>query len=138
MNLKKQEDIARSVLGREITNDQMRISSRDIKSIAPVLVRYFEWIGNLFRADLGNSIATGRPMSADVFTRLQRSLTLAGIAALIGVTGGILFGVFLAQRMRLQLRRDASGGRLDAGIPDAWRSTSCSSCGSVGFPPNRR
>src|SRR6266567_389419 len=45
-----------------------------------------------------SSIVTGRPVSNDVFTRLGRSLTLAGIAALFGVTGGILIGVFLAQR----------------------------------------
>jgi peptide/nickel transport system permease protein len=89
MNLKKPEDIARSVLAREITNDQIARFVARHQLDRPVLVRYFEWIGNLLRGDLGNSIATGRPVSADVFTRLQRSLTLAGIAALIGVTGGI-------------------------------------------------
>jgi len=64
-----------------------------------VLVRYFEWIGNFSGAIWATPSPRDVPVSADVFTRLQRSLTLAGIAALIDVTGGILFGVFLAQRM---------------------------------------
>lgn len=99
MNLKKPEDIARSVLGREIANDQIAHFVARHQLDRPVHVRYFEWIGNLLRGDLGNSIVTGRPVSADVFTRLQRSLALAGIAALFGVTGGVMFGVFLAQRV---------------------------------------
>lgn len=98
MNIKKPEDIARSVLGREITEDQIARFVERHQLDRPVHVRYFEWIGKLLRADLGMSVVTGRPVSDDVFTRLQRSLTLAAIAALFGVTGGILIGVFLAQR----------------------------------------
>jgi len=63
-----------------------------------VQTRYLDWIGSFVRGDLGKSIVTGRPVSNDVFIRLGRSLTLASIAALFGVTGGILMGVFLAQR----------------------------------------
>jgi peptide/nickel transport system permease protein len=99
MNIKKPEDIARSVLGREITNDQIAHFVGRHQLDRPVHVRYFEWIGDLLKGDLGNSIVTGRPVSDDVFTRLQRSLTLAAVAALFGVTGGVLFGVFLGQRM---------------------------------------
>ena len=98
MNIKKPEDIARSVLGREITDDQIARFVEKHRLDRPVQARYVEWIGNLVRGDFGNSIVTGRPVSDDVFTRLQRSLTLAAIAAILGVTGGILVGVFLAQR----------------------------------------
>jgi peptide/nickel transport system permease protein len=98
MNMKKPEDIARSVLGREITNEQIARFVERNQLDRPVLKRYADWAGNFVQGDLGKSIVTGRPVSNDVFTRLGRSLTLAGVAALFGVTGGILVGVFLAQR----------------------------------------
>jgi peptide/nickel transport system permease protein len=98
MNIKKPEDIARSVLGREISHEQIASFIERNQLDRPMQTRYFEWIGDLLQGDLGNSIVTGRPVSSDVFTRLWRSLTLAGIAALFGVASGILIGVFLAQR----------------------------------------
>src|SRR3954463_6361386 len=98
MNIKKPEDIARSVLGREISREQIARFVERNQLDRPVQTRYFDWISSFVRGDLGNSIVTGRPVSNDVFIRLGRSLTLAGIAALFGVTGGILMGVFLAQR----------------------------------------
>lgn len=98
MNLKKPEDIARSVLGREVTIDQIESFVKRNQLDRPAVTRYLEWIENLMRGDLGRSVVTGRPVSNDIITRLSRSLILAGIAALLGVTGGILIGVFLAQR----------------------------------------
>jgi peptide/nickel transport system permease protein len=98
MNIKKPEDIARSVLGREISHEQIARFVERNQLDRPVQTRYFDWIGSFLRGDLGKSIVTGRPVSNDVFIRLGRSLTLASIAALLGVTGGILMGVFLAQR----------------------------------------
>ncbi len=98
MNIKKPEDIARSVLGREISGEQIARFVERNQLGRPAYVRYLEWIGNFVRGDLGKSIVTGRAVSNDVFTRLGRSLTLAGVAALFGVLGGIFLGVFLAQR----------------------------------------
>lgn len=99
MNIKKPEDIARSVLGREITIDQIETFVTINKLNRPAIDRYLDWMSDFVRGDLGNSIVTGRPVSKDVFTRLSRSLTLAGVAAFFGVTGGILVGVFLAERI---------------------------------------
>jgi peptide/nickel transport system permease protein len=98
MNIKKPEDIARSVLGREITIDQIESFVERNQLNRPVTVRYVDWISDFVRGDLGKSIVTGRPVSNDIFTRLSRSLTLAGVAAFFGVIGGILVGMFLAQR----------------------------------------
>jgi peptide/nickel transport system permease protein len=98
MNIKQPEDIARSVLGREITADQIQAFVERNQLNRPAAVRYVDWIGDFVRGDLGNSIVTGRPVSNDVFTRFSRSLTLAGIAAFFGATAGILIGVFLAER----------------------------------------
>jgi len=99
MNAKAPEDIARSVLGREITREQIARFVERNGLDRPLEARYAAWMGNFIRGDLGKSIVTGRPVSADAMTRLGRSLTLAGLAALLGIGGGILIGVFLSQRI---------------------------------------
>lgn len=99
MNFKAPEDIARSVLGREITPAQIARFVERNQLDRPMHTRYLAWMGGLIRGDLGKSIVTGRAVSADAMTRLGRSLILAGIAAVLGVGGGILVGVFLAQRI---------------------------------------
>ncbi|MGO9999379.1 MAG: ABC transporter permease [Acetobacteraceae bacterium] len=99
MNFKAPEDVARSVLGREISAAQIARFVERNQLDRPLHTRYLAWIGGLIKGDLGKSIVTGRSVSSDAMTRLGRSLILAGIAAVLGVGGGILMGVFLAQRM---------------------------------------
>jgi peptide/nickel transport system permease protein len=99
MNLKSPEDVARSVLGREISAAQIARFVERSQLDRPLHTRYLAWIGGLIKGDLGKSIVTGRSVSSDAMTRLGRSLILAGIAAVLGVGGGILTGVFLAQRI---------------------------------------
>lgn len=98
MNIKKPDDIARSVLGREASPDQISVFVESNKLNRSTAVRYLEWVGDLSRGDLGHSIITGRPVSKDIFARLGRSLTLAAIAVVLAVAGGISVGVYLAER----------------------------------------
>ncbi|MGO4112486.1 ABC transporter permease [Rhizobium ruizarguesonis] len=98
MNIKKPEDIARSVLGREVTQDQIDTFIDLHQLNRPTYVRYTEWMTDFMRGDLGHSIITGRPVSNDIFTRLGRSLTTAATAVVFAIFGGILVGVYLAQR----------------------------------------
>jgi peptide/nickel transport system permease protein len=99
MNSKSPDDVARSVLGREITSTQIATFVAKNQLDQPLYSRYLSWSGHFIRGDLGKSIVTGRSVSSDAITRLERSLILAGIAAVLGVGGGILLGVFLAQRI---------------------------------------
>ncbi|PUB17446.1 ABC transporter permease [Yoonia sediminilitoris] len=65
----------------------------------PLPVQYAIWIGNLFQGDMGNSIATGRPVAGEVFGAVQNSLLLAFSAAVIAFPIGIFLG-FLAGYFR--------------------------------------
>lgn len=58
----------------------------------PLPVQYFIWLWKVLHADLGNSIATGRPVLADVGRAVGNSLILASVATLIGFTFGTFFG----------------------------------------------
>ena len=58
----------------------------------PLVVQYFLWLWKVLHADLGNSIATGRPVLTEVGRAVVNSLILASVATLIGFTFGSLFG----------------------------------------------
>ena len=50
----------------------------------PVPVQYLIWVGNLLQGEMGRSIASGRPVAAEVFGAVGNSLLLAAAAAVLG------------------------------------------------------
>ncbi len=58
----------------------------------PVILQYAFWLGNVLTGDLGTSIATGRPVAAEIGTAIGYSLSLALLASLIGFTLGTVLG----------------------------------------------
>jgi peptide/nickel transport system permease protein len=59
----------------------------------PLPVQFGLWLWRAIHGDLGNSIATGRPVLSEVLRAVQNTVTLAIAAALIGFTLGLLFGL---------------------------------------------
>jgi len=72
----------------ELQEQMMAIYGFD-KSYAEQFLR---WLVRAVQGDLGNSIATGRPVTAEVFNAVGNTLVLAVTATLIGFTPGGLFG----------------------------------------------
>lgn len=58
----------------------------------PLPVQYGLWLLKLFQGDLGVSIATGRPVAAELGKAIGNTLMLAFLATLIGFILGSLFG----------------------------------------------
>lgn len=58
----------------------------------PLPVQYAIWLWHVLQGDLGTSIATGRPVSAEVGRAVVNSLILATVATMIGFTFGTFFG----------------------------------------------
>ncbi|MFZ9625540.1 MAG: ABC transporter permease, partial [Burkholderiaceae bacterium] len=54
--------------------------------------QFFSWLWRALQGDLGTSIATGRPVSSEVFRAVGNTLRLAAVATLIGFILGSLFG----------------------------------------------
>ncbi|MBP6899051.1 MAG: ABC transporter permease [Burkholderiaceae bacterium] len=54
--------------------------------------QFFGWVGRALQGDLGLSIATGRPVAAEVFNAVGNTLRLALLATAIGFVLGSLFG----------------------------------------------
>jgi peptide/nickel transport system permease protein len=59
----------------------------------PLPVQFGLWIWRALHGDLGNSIATGRPVLTEVLRAVGNTVTLAVAAALIGFTLGLMFGL---------------------------------------------
>lgn len=56
------------------------------------LEQFYLWFTRALQGDLGSSIATGRPVTAEVFRAVGNTLTLAAVATAIGFALGCLFG----------------------------------------------
>jgi ABC-type dipeptide/oligopeptide/nickel transport system permease subunit len=59
----------------------------------PLPVQFGLWMWRALHGDLGNSIATGRPVLSEVLRAVSNTVTLAIAAALIGFTLGLFFGL---------------------------------------------
>jgi peptide/nickel transport system permease protein len=72
-------------------------------------VRYMVWLGDVLQGNLGYSIVSGRPIAAEVATRLGPSVTLMVVAAAIAVLVGVPFGVASAVNQYGRLDYTLSG-----------------------------
>jgi peptide/nickel transport system permease protein len=64
----------------------------------PLLVQFFNWLGGVFRGDLGVSITNGRDVLDDIMRRLPVTLHLGLLAMLISFFFGIILGTISAVR----------------------------------------
>lgn len=102
----------------QVTIDEMRAAYGFDK---PLPVQYFIWLWHVLHGDLGVSIATGRPVAAEVGRAVVNSLILASVATLIGFTFGVLFGFVAGYRRNSVLDRAASAlSVFGVSVPHYW------------------
>ncbi|MFC1935866.1 ABC transporter permease [Chloroflexota bacterium] len=64
----------------------------------PLPMQYLTWMGEIARADFGNSLASGRLVSGEILHRLPLTLQLALMAEVIAIAIGIPIGLICAVR----------------------------------------
>jgi peptide/nickel transport system permease protein len=64
----------------------------------PIPIQYVNWLGRLFRGDLGESIVLQENITALMANALPRTAYLGFISMIIGTFLGILFGIIVALR----------------------------------------
>jgi peptide/nickel transport system permease protein len=64
----------------------------------PVTVRYFKWVGNLARGDLGISLSNATPVKDRILAVLPNTIILTGTAFLVALVLSIPLGIFSAIR----------------------------------------
>jgi peptide/nickel transport system permease protein len=89
-----------SIVGQRNLGNEVIVAAAEKKwgLDQPLIVQYFNYIGNLFTGDLGTSFVTKSPVLSDLADRLPATLELTIMALLIGAVGGILLGVISAAR----------------------------------------
>ena len=64
----------------------------------PIVIRYFIWLADLFRGDLGTSYRTSQDVAMMIGQRIQPSLMLTGVGILGAIIIGIPLGIISAYK----------------------------------------
>lgn len=86
-------DPAIIVAGSDATPEQLSAVRAELGLDQPLLLQYFDWVGGLFRGDLGNSLITSRPVSELISTRMESTLELAALATILMIIVGLGLGI---------------------------------------------
>jgi peptide/nickel transport system permease protein len=91
-------DVAAALLGQQATPESLLRLRATLGLDQPAWQRYLHWLMALLRGDFGTSLASGRPVLAEVLPRLGNTLVLAALAALIAVPLSVGLGLLCAIR----------------------------------------
>ena len=89
-------DVAQAVLGQAATPQAVENIRKQLNLDRPAHERYAEWLGGALQGDFGVSLANRRPIGATIGPRLENTLFLAAVAAVIAVPLAILLGLLAA------------------------------------------
>jgi len=89
-------DPAVLLAGPYATQDEIEALRVRLGLDRPAIVRYFDYIKDLGRLDLGTSLRTRRPVMHEIMLRLPNTFTLAGIAILLATILGLFAGILSA------------------------------------------
>lgn len=114
-------DVAQLVGGTQASPEQVEALRERLGLNVPLWQQYLEWIGGLFRGDLGSSLLTGSSVSAELLDKAQVTVPLAAMSLTVALLVGIPFGVASALG-----RRRAAGTAVSviaqtlAAVPVVW------------------
>ena len=89
-------DLAETILGQNALPETVEAFRKELKLNLPPHERYFAWLGDLIKGDLGNSLANQRPIAEQISWRFANTIFLAASAAVISVPLAILLGLLAA------------------------------------------
>lgn len=89
-------DLARELLGQSATEETLAALREQLGLNDPAPLRYWNWLTGVLQGDFGVSMATQKPISELVGTRLGNTLFLALYAAALSVPLSLLLGVLAA------------------------------------------
>ncbi len=114
-------DVATIILGKVATPEQLAQLRAELGLDRPWPAQYFDWLGGLFRGDLGQSYAAGFDIFAEIRAGLGLTLTLALTSMAVSSAVALAAGTYAA----LHAHR-VRGGLVDAltqlgmAIPSFW------------------
>jgi peptide/nickel transport system permease protein len=98
-------DVAQQILGQNATQETLTALRHTLNLDQAPYLRYLDWLGRLFTGDLGVSLVNGLPNSELIAPRLQNTLLLAGVTAVVSVPVALVVGAAAAMRPESLLDR---------------------------------
>ena len=89
-------DPAAIIAGDQATPDDVERIRASLGLNRPFLVRFFEWLWNVVRGDLGTSIFTNLPVSHMIAQRIEPTLSLMALTLTLALSLAIPMGVIAA------------------------------------------
>ncbi len=114
-------DVAQLIAGAESTPAQVAALRESLGLDTPLLTQYLDWIGGIFRGDLGSSLLTGAPVVSELLDKAQVTVPLGILSLVIAVLVGLPFGVLSAlRRGRPDGAALSIGAQALAAVPVVW------------------
>jgi peptide/nickel transport system permease protein len=108
------------VLGPGATAAEIAAKNTELGWDRPLVVQFFDYLGNLVQGDFGTSIIDGRDIGADLAVRLPVTASIALLATLLSGVAGIFLGVTAAVRGGRLARVINSGAGIALSLPAFW------------------
>lgn len=89
-------DPAAIIAGDMATPEQLAKIRAALGLNEPLLTQFFSWIGTVLRGDLGTSLISGTPVTTLIGQRLEPTLSLAVMTAILAVVIAVPLGVLAA------------------------------------------
>ena len=106
---------------QQITQEQLDVLRHDLGLDRPMIVQYFDWLGDVAHGDLGKSIANQTPIIDEVKKRMPITFELGLISFIFSIIIGIPLGVISAvKRGTLTDTSLTRMGNLGVCVPSFW------------------
>ncbi len=89
---------ASAILGQSATPERLAELTEKLHLNDPVLSRFWTWLTGAVRFDFGNSLANGQPVTEYILPRLENTIVLVIVAAVVSTILGLLLGAWAALR----------------------------------------
>ena len=86
-------DSATGYLGQFATPESLAALREEFGLNDPIHVRYFNWLGDILRGDLGTSMVKRKPVAELIGNRFRNTVVLTVASALVGIPLAIILGV---------------------------------------------
>jgi peptide/nickel transport system permease protein len=105
----------------QITQEQIDFLRHELGLDRPMIVQYFDWLGDVLSGDLGISVINRTKIIDDIYNRIPKTLELGFIAFFLSIIIGIPMGVIAAITRGKWLDNTLTSlGNLGICIPSFW------------------
>ncbi|MFT4260590.1 ABC transporter permease [Microbacterium sp.] len=91
-------DVAQLIAGTQASREEVEALRESLGLNAPLATQYLDWIGGIFRGDLGTSLLSGASVGEEIVEKAQVTVPLGILSLLIAALIAVPFGILAALR----------------------------------------